>query len=399
MRFISWLVFLSIGAVIAAGLTANNYGHVTLYWASYRIDLSMNLFMILTFGLFVVVFLLLRLFAGIVSLPQRAALYRRTQRESRAIHAVTDAINHLFAGRFAKALKGATVATHFSGVSDIAALIAASASHRLKRIEERDLWLSQVKGEAYQQSRLVMMAEMQIDARDAAGALETIEKLQENGARQFSVQTVALKAHQLLGHWDEVIRLTQSLAKRKILHPLIARSRIQEALFHLAQSKTATPESLRKYWKNISDEDRQSVSIAKIFAQGFLNLGDYSQAKSVLDHVLDKQLSPELLEMYPDCASTSNDQKTNSLPLIQKVESWLAKNPAEPALHFALGRLCIQQKLWGKAKSSLSQVIRNPRASKSMEAQAHLSLAKIHEGLEESVAAAVHYKAAVELLV
>ena len=52
MRVVIWLVLLSVGAVLAAWILDNNQGHITMYWNLYRIDLSMNLFIIFFFVLF-----------------------------------------------------------------------------------------------------------------------------------------------------------------------------------------------------------------------------------------------------------------------------------------------------------------------------------------------------------
>ena len=397
MRFIAWIVVLSIAAVGMAWITANNTGHVTLYLSNYRIDSSLNLVLFLTMGLFVVAYFLLRLIDGIIYLPQQAANYRSRQRETKAIKAISESIDHLFAGRYAKALKSAHVATLFPGVADVAYLISANASHRLKRYAERDVFLSRVTESSHQQSRQVMTAEMLLDQRDSKGALATIHKLQEGGARQFLVQHIALRANQLEENWEEVIRLTQVLAKREILHPLIARTRLQEALTHFSERKDITPAILRSKWKELSGADQGQPGIAEVFAKAFIRVGDKNQARIVLEEVLDKTVDANLLEIYPDCFE--QDRKSESvLLLIKKIETWLGKNPAEPALHLALGRLCAEQALWGKAKSSLGQVVKAPRADRLMQARAHIVLSTVNEALDESEEASLHYKAAVKLL-
>jgi len=396
MRFVAWMVVLSISAVVTAWLTASNQGHVTLYWNTLRIDLSMNLFMFLLFLLFVAVFFILRLIAGVIDLPERAATYRRLQRESRAIQGISQAIDHLFAGRYAKALKAAELSSQSSGVADIACLIAANSSHRLKRYEERDQWLEKIHGPAHQQARLVMTAEMQLDERDAQGALQTIQKLQEGGARQLLVQHIALRAHQFMKNWEEVIRLTVSLAKRNVLHPLVAKSRIQEAFANLSQQKNLHTPNLLKLWGDLDKEERDNPGLLKIIVQGLIAANDHRSARKLLEDALDRQPDSELLEIYPDCLV--HIDQVQLVGAIQKVENWLQKHPAEPALHLTLGRLCMQQKLWGKAKSSLAQVIKAPRATPMMEAKAHMALSRIHEELDEQDQAAEHYRLAAKLI-
>ena len=398
MRFISWIIFLSIAAVFSAWVMSNNVGHVIIYWAKYRQDMSLNLFLFLAFGFFIVVYFVLRLIDGIISLPQRAARYRVQQKEAKAVYAITQAIDHLFAGRFAKALKAAQIAVPYESVADVAALIAANASHRLKRYSERDSWLAKVEGVAHQQSRLVMTAEMQLDSRDAKGALATIKKLQEGGARQFLVQHIALRANQFEKNWEEVIRITQLLAKREILHPVVANTRLQEAFLNYCERKDLTVEGLSRQWKELSSGNHRQASLAKVVAQGFIRIGALDKARDILENILDQRPEAELLELYPDCSQLEDGRFSHGLALIKKVEEWIVKFPAEPALQLALGRLCIQQQLWGKAKASLAKVIKAPRATKEMEAKAHIALSSVNETLEEFAEAALHYKEAVKLL-
>ena len=50
MRFIVWLIVLFVVAVVAAGLLGTNDGLVTVYFRHWRIELSLNLFLLLVAG-------------------------------------------------------------------------------------------------------------------------------------------------------------------------------------------------------------------------------------------------------------------------------------------------------------------------------------------------------------
>ena len=87
----------------------------------------------------------------------------------------------------------------------------------------------------------------------------------------------------------------------------------------------------------------------------------------------------------------------SQLALAQKLEGWMAKYLGEPALSLALARVCLAQQLWGKAKSSLQSVIRDPKAKPAMKAVAHMTMAQLHESLNESTEAAEQYKLAAKV--
>ena len=77
---------------------------------------------------------------------------------------------------------------------------------------------------------------------------------------------------------------------------------------------------------------------------------------------------------------------------IERAESWLAERNRDPELLAALGRLCAQAELWGKARSFLE-------ASVSFEESrsAHLELARLAERLGQAPDAQRHFRRAAEL--
>src|SRR6185436_8633636 len=107
MRAALWLLVLFGVAVAGALFAGNNQGSVTLFWPPYRIDLSLNLVVLLLVGAFFVVHAAMRALSSLFDLP-RQALRWRTQQKERAMHAaLLDAISHLLAGRFIRARKSA----------------------------------------------------------------------------------------------------------------------------------------------------------------------------------------------------------------------------------------------------------------------------------------------------
>ena len=72
MRAVIWFVLLFVVAVVAATTLGGNDGLVSIYWAGHRLDLSLNLFLILLAAL---CFVLVTVFNGInalIGLPRRA---------------------------------------------------------------------------------------------------------------------------------------------------------------------------------------------------------------------------------------------------------------------------------------------------------------------------------------
>lgn len=393
MRSALWLTFLFAIAVIVALFANSNGGHITIYFPPYRLDTSLNLFIASILGTFIVSLLAWRTFAAVLDLPKQAAAYRRKQRETRSIGFLSEAIEDIFAGRFSKALKSAEAATANSALAETAALLAARSAHRMNQFDVRDRWLLKIQSPEKRQAKLVATADMQMDAHDAEGALATIEQLQKGDARQLLVQRIALKANQQLKNWSEVLKLTHSLSKREALHPVVAQKYIQEAIAKLVQEKSTDHEALLRIWKTLPTESRKASKIALVMAQGLLSVSQYDVARGLVEESLDAQWDEALIDIYPKCVIPG----TSNLSLAQKLESWMIKYPGEPALSLALARICLDQQLWGKAKSSLVGVIRDPKTKPPMKAAAHMAMAQLHESLNESAEAAGEYELAAKI--
>ncbi len=396
MRFIIWLAILAISAFIAAWLFANNHGHVTLYWNQYRIDLAMNLFMALSLFGFFIIFQFYKVLSLLIELPLSAKNYRSKQIEMKALHELKNATEHLFAGRYAKSLKSAQMTMSFKDTSQVGYMVAAQASHQLKQYEERDDYLAKIMHPDSQSAKLILTAQMLLDERKASEALTTLNQLQKSGARQFLVQALAMRAHQILQQWSHMLRIANSLTKRNYLPPALGKARVFEALTQWVNSGKVNREELQKQWTEFGEELYKDPSWVKLFAQGFLISGDSPMAKKILDHALDKAAEENLLRLYPQCASHPLST-TSNVSLIQKLEEWLKKEPAHSSLHLALGEVCQHEHLWGKALFSLQQVLDSTRSSKKMLLTAHLGMMRIYEALEDTERNALHQKEALRL--
>lgn len=86
MRAALWFLALFGIAAAVALFTGDNQGTVTVFWPPWRIDLSLNLVLLLVAGAFVLLHVALRALSALFSLPREARQWRIQQKE-RALHA------------------------------------------------------------------------------------------------------------------------------------------------------------------------------------------------------------------------------------------------------------------------------------------------------------------------
>jgi len=353
--------------------------------------------MLLAFGGFFVIFNFFKIVSLFIELPLRAKHYRQRQLELKSFEELQSSMEHLFAGRYVKSLKSAQLAMNFAGTSQVSYMIAAQASHQMKQYDDRDQWLERIENEQFQTTKLILNAQMLIDQRQARDALKSLSQIQKSGARQFVVQSLAMRAHQILQQWPEMLKIANSLLKKKYLPPALGKARIHEALTQWIKSGRISHDELLKQWNEFDPEFQKNPQWLKLFAQGFLMVGNSDMAKRILDHALELAANEDLLSVYPQCA-THPLSNTPSLGLIQKLEHWIQKDPAHPALHLALGQLCQHGKLWGKALFSFQQTLDSSRSTLKMKLSAELAMMHIYETIEDHEKSAIHQKEVLRLM-
>ncbi len=395
MRFIIWLIVLSIGAVITAWLMRYNTGHLVLFWNIHRIDLSLNMAIILFVIFGGVLFIILRLINELINLPIKAKAYRQRSKNMRASADLALAVDHLFAGRFTKATKLALFPVSILETSNTALMVIAQAQHQLKNNILRDEALEKIKEPQHLQAKQILQAQFLVDDRQANGALQIIQQLQEKGARQFLVQSIAMRAHQISKNWLDVIRLANNLKKRNYLSPLLANARIIEGLNQLLITKQFTSSDLTKQWQELSLLDRQNPSLMRLFIKGFIQLNDGVNAKKIFDFGFAMKVFPELVLLIPSFSRTPGVITNDSIVLVEK---FLKQDLANHYLHFTMGELCYAQKLWGKAIANYEDVIVSPQVDNDLKVQSHYRLLSIYDEIENAQQIAVHQKTLIQLL-
>ncbi|TKC83055.1 heme biosynthesis protein HemY [Trinickia terrae] len=387
IRGLLWLALLFVIAVALATVGRFDAGQVMLVYPPYRVDISLNLFVVALIVLFIVVYALMRIVRNVWKMPQRVAAYRVRSREAKAHAALRDAVGNLFAGRFSRAEKAARDSLTHNANKGAAGLIAAAAAHRMHEYARRDEWLSQIDAADWQDARLMASADMRADGRDADGALAALTEMQSQGGRRIQAQQIALRAQQQLKNWAEVLKLVKSLEKREAIHPAAAVRLRQQAAENLLRDRRHDADALLELWNSLPATERQSPRLADLAAELLVALNKHQAARKIVEDALAHNWDARLLRRYPDTAGG------DALPLIQRAEAWHKERPEDADLLFSLGRLCLHQQLWGKAQSFLEQALKMAGDNEALTIRTHRALARLFEQLGDAGRANQHYRA------
>ena len=421
MRATLWFLALFGVAVAVALFAGNNQSTVTVYWPPYRVDLSLNLVVLLLFGAFVLLHAALRALAALLDLPHQANRWRMQQKE-RAMHtALLDAMAHLIAGRFVRSGKAADgalaqeLALEAAGeklaqgvqVRALSHLIAAESAQALQNKPRRDEQLAlalkttaQVASTQAQEIRegtQLRAARWALEDRDAPAALERLEELPQGAARRTLALRIRLKATRQAGRTAEALETARLLGKHRAFSPAAAQSIVRGLATEWVNHAHDTTQLLQ-VWNALEPAERAMPELAIHAAQRLATLdGDPAQVRAWLLPVWERMLA------QPDSLPDGQQLKlvTSLEAALDGIDAdWLARietaqlgNPRDPRLLYLAGEACVERQLWGKAQVLLAQAAQRLQ-DVPLRRNAWRALALLAEQREDTATAADAWKQA-----
>lgn len=388
MRWLFWFLFIVIVAIGLSLFASNNEGYVLIVRPPYRLELSFNLLIILVVLSFAALHLFLHMLNYARRLPASVKAYKETQRLRDGRAALVEALHALVDGRYQVAEKSAAKALELGEDAGLSALVAARASHKLKRKSQRDFYLAEAERLAPQAriARLLSQAELLLDDRQYGQALQVLQHLDRIEAKYPPALRLELKVHLHLNNWDHVLTVLEHLEKQSSLESWQIKQYRQQAHMQMIKRYADDAKKLHTYWKKLAPKEQLNPRIAEAAALAFSSAGDGNQAANVLEMSLTKNWDSNLAEMLGDC------ETDDPIKQLQQAEYWLTVQEGDASLLLALGKMCIRQHLWGKAQSYLEASI-----SVMPSAKAHFMLASMLESRGEHKAAAPHYRFSAQL--
>ncbi len=388
MRALLWLVGIFACAVALAIAARYNEAYALFVWAPWRVHVSLNLFVIVFVALFALLYVATRIVARTLALPAAVAAFRERQKIERAAQAFKDAQRFMLEGRYGRAFAQA-IAAHNAGASPgLAALLAARAAHAMRELKRCDEWLAKaaLHDNEVRAARLMTEAEFALADRQYDIAADRLETLRSGGARQIAALRLSLQVAAARADWAEVLRLARQLASHRALTTDQAAPLVRRAHLESLREREGDASALPRYWKAIPKSEREDGGLVRGAAPLLAAVGEADLGAEAIAHALDAQWDSQLAELFGHIEGGTVVER------IANAERWLRSQRADERLLLTLGRLCIQQQLWGKAQSYLeaSLSIAPSRA-------AHLELARLGERIGREDLATRHFRRAAEI--
>jgi HemY protein len=418
MRGALWLLAIFAAAVGVALFASQSNGTVTLFWPPHRVDVSLNLVLLMLFGAFVLLHFALRAVSALLDLPAQAKAWRLAQRE-RAMHTeLRDALANLLAGRFSRARKLAeTSASHASALKDavpqsnevqaMAHLVAAEAAQSLQDPALRDAQVQAAldvdlpKSAAHlREGAQLRAARWALDDRDPAAALSRLATLPQGTQRRTLALRLKLRASRQSKNNAQALDTARLLAKHGAFSASAAQSMVRSLATH-ALTDAHDAQQLMRAWANLTDAERKQPEVATHAALRLVNVSAGSpEAPAHQERA--RQWLQTIWDSYPSLGDAAQSRTVLALEAtfetidtawLGKIESAQRQLPNDGRLQYLAGMACMKRELWGKAQQLLTMATQDLK-DEALKRAAWRALALLAEHRGDAAAAAKAWRSA-----
>ncbi len=346
---ISWTIALALAVALGLLLRYRD-GVVSIVLPPHRFDIGANTAALGLIGSFIVLYLLVRVVLQTIRAPGAWRHWRASRQKVQANESLRQALLALNEGRTAEVSKLGAAAMKFPETAGAATLLAARAAERLGDHPARDHWLDLVQAyPGLHDARLVFIAEATVDRNDPQVALRALDGLAARACQSDHALRLRLRALEQSEQWEQVLQTLGRLTAQGGLDDRAASAARVNAYESLFQESAAVPERVGQLYQRLPGDDRDNADIIVAAAEAFARSGQERKAFEIIDQRTRVSVEPRLLILFTRLGSIKHSDR------LRCAENWLPRHPDNALVLATLGRLCLQEGLWGKAESFLKR--------------------------------------------
>ena len=372
-------LLLGVGVV---ALIETDPGYVLVSYGKYTMETSLWVGLVVLALVLFVFYLLLRTVYQLIGGRRSLIGWLGHRRSSQAARASTRGVISFTEGNWARARRQLLRGVHNNESPLVNYLLAARASDRLEEPEQVSEYL-QAAGDAEPHAAVaieIVRAESRLRNGQFEQALAVLDKAKRNLGKYPYVLGLMLKAYEGMQDWDNVLGLLPELRKHKQLSDDEAGQIERDIHQRRLQGAPAVGE-LHSAWQSVSSALKQDSGLLQLYIGRLVELGDNAAAEKTLLRALKRQWDSELVRHY------GLIEGDNASARLAQAERWLPQHPEDAELLLCLGRLCLRDNLWGKARDYFESSYRlEPGAEVCAE------LGRLLVGLGEPKVAAAYYR-------
>jgi HemY protein len=195
-----------------------------------------------------------------------------------------------------------------------------------------------------------------------------------------------------LTDWEGLHDLLPLLEKHKIVPAEELQSlKLRVEQHRLIQAGAESAEALRLAWQEVPKPLKAEHELIALYLKCLVQRGEDVEAGALLSRQLKQKWDDELVVLL------GYGQNGNPQQLLVFLEEQLRDRPNNPVLLLTLGRVCLRNQLWGKAREYFELALRMS-SSGVMTAEISAELARLLDRLGDSAQSLVNYQRVMQLL-
>ena len=220
-------------------------------------------------------------------------------------------------------------------------------------------------------------AKLLIDDKQFDAATEVLIDLRKCNPTHAYILQLLSYCYQQSQQWQSLYQLLPDIKRHKVLPTVLEK----QVYYHNLKNNTSDLQSLSDSWKQIPHDLQHDTYLTKTYVENLMSLNASSEAEFLLRNRLKKHWDDDLVRLY---GLAMAEKPKVQLALAEK---WLQTHPNNAALLLTLGRLCMHNQLWGKARTYMMNSVELKPTQES-----YIELAKLLESLNERDLAFNYYK-------
>ena len=377
-------------AAIGAVFIREDAGYVLVNVGGYVVETNAIVLVVGVVLLFLLAGLAFRTIRGTVQAPRKVSQALARRKRDKARESFLDGIGKLYEARLQEAEVDLVRRAAHHDHAYLNYLAAAEAADGVAAADRRDHYLQLAidANPGHEVPVLLKQADLQLAGGRHAEALATLTRLEELEPHHPGVQRRLVSVYEATHEWEALRELLQKVEGSTVLPaPRWDALMLQCQLQMLeAAGKHHALDSLKAAWSSVPKAFRSRAELVRAYARQLAAAGADSEAIAMVDAALKTGWDADLVLLYGDLRAA------DPVSQLAKVEQWIKRYEEKPELLFVAGRLCLRNRLWGRARSYLESSL-----DKRSSPDTYFALARLNEETQEPGKAMEFYRRGLEL--
>lgn len=386
--FLLFALSLLLGVGLALLFREHN-GYLLLAYGPWRLETSLAFALAALVAAIVLAFGAWRLLVTGVLLPRTLRDWRARRRARRARQSLYRGLQRLYEGHWSEAEAELVRLAEQHEAPSLNYLAAARAADRQRATERRDRYLEKAAARrgASELAVLLTQAELQMIRGQDAEALASLARLREIDAEHGHVLALLAELCERLGDWTQLREILEPLRRAGVVDSERWRELAAAAWTDALNDAGAEADAITAVWRRVPKPLRRDRRMLLAYARRLAAAGAPDRAAERIRDALKRGWDPELALAFGELHS---EDRTAQLAT---VEGWLKRYGDQPELLLVAGRLCLRNRLWGRARSYFENSLRGASRPEAL-----LELGRLFEEIEQDEDARRAYRQGLELL-